>query len=395
VDAGLSNDVTYYYVISALNANGEGANSSQVNATPHSTTLPVPWMDQDVGVATEWDGDVGDVGWPGSAGYSFGVYTVTGSGIDIWNSADSFHYVYRAVSGDCTIISQVVSLQVTAPWAKAGVMIRETLNQDSANVMMLISAQNGSLLSYRPATGALSSSGGGSGSAPYWVKLVRAGNSFAGSISSDGNTWQQVGSVTAPMATNVLLGLAVTAHNNTTMNTATFDQLSVTLIVPPAPTGLTASSNTAQVSLTWSASTGATSYNIQRSPASGGPYATIGSAPGAVNYNDTAVANGTTYYYVVTAVNASGESPPSNLAAVTVPLPALAGSYTAVNNSFTLSWPSPASPFTLYSTPSLASPVVWTPVTNAIVNQFGMIGVTLPAGGSNAAQFFRLAAPSE
>jgi cellulose 1,4-beta-cellobiosidase len=195
------------------------------------------------------------------------------------------------------------------------------------------------------------------------------------------------------MATNVLLGLAVTAHNNTSMNTATFDRLSVTVTVPPALTGLKASSNTAQVSLAWTASTGATSYNIKRSLTSGGPYTTVGAALGSNNYNDTAVVNGASYYYVVTSVNANGESLPSNQAAVSVPLPALAGVYAAGNNSLTLSWPLTASPFSLFSAPSLASPIVWSPVTNALVNQNGTISATLPAGNSNAAQFFRLAAP--
>ncbi len=53
----------------------------------------------------------------------------------------------------------------------------------------------------------------------------------------------------------------------------------------------------------------------------------------------------------------------------------------------------PATRFTLYSTPSLTPPGAWFPVTNALVNQSGVLSVTLPAGGSNSAQFFRLAAP--
>jgi endoglucanase len=393
VDTGLVNGTTCYYVVSAVNGNGEGANSGEVSVTPQFTTLPTPWMDEDVGVATEWDGDAGDVGWPGSASYAGGVYSVTGSGIDIWGSADSFHYDYRAVSGNCTIISQVTGLPVTDPWAKAGVMIRETLNQDAANVAMLITAQNGSLLSDRPASAALSSSVSGSGAAPYWVKLVRAGNSFTGYVSSTGNVWQEVGSVTAPMATNVLAGLAVTAHNNLMTNTSTFANVSVSIVAPPAPAVLTAASNTAQVDLAWTATSGATGYNIKRSPASGGPYTTMAMVLAATNYIDTAIANGASYYYVVTAVNANGESLPSNQAAVSIPLPALAGIYIAGNNSVQLSWPSSATTFSLFSTSNLASPTVWSMVTNAIGNQNGTLSVTLPVVASNRTQFFRLAAP--
>jgi hypothetical protein len=393
LDTGLANGTTYYYVVSAVNGNGAGANSSEVSTTPQATTLPSPWMDEDVGVATLWDGDAGDVGWPGSASYANGVYAVTGSGIDIWNSADSFHYAYRAVTGNCTIISQVESLQATDPWSKAGVMIRETLNQDSANVMMLISAQNGSLLSDRPATAALSSSVGQSGATPYWVKLIRNGDSFTGLVSSNDTVWQEVGSVTVPMAANVLVGLAVTAHNNITMNTATFDNVSVSFVAPPAPTGLTTVSNTAQVYLAWTASPGATSYNIKRSLTNGGPYSTISTVLAASNYSDTAIANGASYYYVVTAVDANGESLPSNQAAASIPLPKLNGVYTVNNHNVTLSWPLSASPFTLFSTPNLKPPIVWSPVTNPVVTQSGLSSVTLSASGSNNVQFFRLAAP--
>ena len=77
---------------------------------------------------------------------------------------------------------------------------------------------------------------------------------------------------------------------------------------PPAtPANLQAIAGNAQVSLAWSASTGATSYNVKRSATSGGPYAKIYS-PATANYIDTSLTNGTKYFYVVSAVNSAGES---------------------------------------------------------------------------------------
>jgi len=89
---------------------------------------------------------------------------------------------------------------------------------------------------------------------------------------------------------------------------------------PLAPTGLTATAGIGQVALSWNASSGATSYNVKRSTTSGGPYTTIATGVALTSYTDTSVVNGTPYYYLVTAVNASSESGPSNEASAT-PLP--------------------------------------------------------------------------
>jgi hypothetical protein len=87
-------------------------------------------------------------------------------------------------------------------------------------------------------------------------------------------------------------------------------------VVPGAPTGLAATAGNASVSLTWNASTGATSYNVMRSTTSGSGYATVNSPTG-TSYTDTGLTNNTTYYYVVTAANSAGTSGNSNQVSAT------------------------------------------------------------------------------
>jgi cellulose 1,4-beta-cellobiosidase len=112
---------------------------------------------------------------------------------------------------------------------------------------------------------------------------------------------------------------------------------------PAPPTNLTATAGNQQASLTWTASGGATSYNVKRATASGGPYTKVGS-PAGTTYADTSLTNGTAYYYVVTGVNATGESGNSNqatatpAAAPTAPAPPLNLTATGGNQQVSLTW---------------------------------------------------------
>ena len=113
--------------------------------------------------------------------------------------------------------------------------------------------------------------------------------------------------------------------------------------IPPRPTDLQATAGNAQVSLTWSASTGATSYNVKRSTTSGGPYTKI-SSPDGDELPDTGLTNGTPYYYVVTAVNSAGESARSSQATatptapITIPATPTDLQATAGNAQVSLTW---------------------------------------------------------
>ena len=115
------------------------------------------------------------------------------------------------------------------------------------------------------------------------------------------------------------------------------------LPVPSAPTGLTATAGNAQVMLVWTASAGATSYNVKRSTTNGSGYQTV-SSPTTSSFTDKPLTNGTIYYYVVTAVNSSGESSASTQASATpaaAPQPPAAPTgltATAGNAQVSLSW---------------------------------------------------------
>jgi hypothetical protein len=177
------------------------------------------WTDGNVANLTLWFR-----GLPGSVG-SFvegpaGSYTMTGSGGDIWAvngvEADEFHFAYKMLTGAGSITARVDSIQNTNNWAKAGVMIRETLDPESAHAMTVVTPAQGVAFQRRPATSATSVGDTLAGiTAPHWVKIERniSGN-FTGSQSTDGITWQPLGiPANIQMSANVYIGLALTSHD--------------------------------------------------------------------------------------------------------------------------------------------------------------------------------------
>jgi endoglucanase len=297
----------YYYVVSAVTGGSESANSLEV------TYLPYPWQTQ----------DIGSIGAVGSGDYSNGVFSATGSGADIWGTVDALRYVYVPVIGNCTMIARVTGLQNIDVWSKAGIMIRESLNANAINAYIAVTPGNGVTWQVRATTGGSTVNSATAGlSAPYWVKLVRSGNTFIGYRSVDGVTWTQSGTQTFTMASTVYIGLALTSHNNSSLCAATFDNVSgpgwINSTPPLAPTNLNATAmSSSQIQLVWNSSTNTSSYNIKRSTTNGGPYSLIYSGVNGTNYSDTGLPATNTFYYVVSALNASGESLNSSPASAT------------------------------------------------------------------------------
>lgn len=285
------------------NAGATSSASTTVTVTSASgSTLPSPWQRS----------DIGSVGLTGSAAAVNGTFTVQGAGADIWGTADSFDYVYQPLSGDGQIVARVVGLSNTDTYAKAGVMIRETLDASSSHVMLDLTPSGGIEFMQRSTAGASAAIVATTTDAPpVWLKLTRSGTTILAAVSADGSSWTQVGSTTASMAASVNVGLIVCSHTTSALNTATFDNVTMTtgsVASPPAapsspsPTnGATGVSSTPTLSWT---DAGATSYDVRFG--STNPPAQVSTAQSGSTFAPTSLASSTTYYWQVVAHNSAG-----------------------------------------------------------------------------------------
>ena len=167
-----------------------------------------------------------------------GAYTMTAAGADIWGTVDEFHYAFKTLTGAGTIEAHVLSVQNTDPWAKAGVMIRETLDAGSKFAAVYITPGNGCRFQARTDTDIAATSDTTVATteqtaitAPYWVKLDRdfAGN-FRGYYSSNGTSWQTMSwnPQNISMNSTVYIGLAVTSHSSGVTCEAKFSNVRTT-----------------------------------------------------------------------------------------------------------------------------------------------------------------------
>jgi regulation of enolase protein 1 (concanavalin A-like superfamily) len=210
---------------------GLGVTSRDTSRTEEATFASVTIAQSttpDGATATWTNRDIGSPRLAGSWSLSGGTHTVRGAGGDIWDSADQFHFVYQIVTGDVEVIARVASLQNTDSWAKAGVMIRESLAAGARHTSFFATPGNGWSYQYRPVADATSFlTQGPSGQAPGWVRLVRRGGTITAYSSPDGATWAVESTDTVAMSTTVYVGLAVTSHNPDAVTTASFTNVSI------------------------------------------------------------------------------------------------------------------------------------------------------------------------
>lgn len=206
--------------------------------------------------ADDWESiDVGNAAnTPGSTDYDAGsgVWTIEADGADIWGNSDGCRFLYQEVSGDFEISCQVLSIQNTNAWAKGGVMARTSTEGPAAYAFSFVTVGNGTSLQWRLTDGdrAWPDGSGIAGVAPYYVKLVREGNTFFGFRSQDGIDWEENHTVNQPsevlieMNDPIVAGIALTSHSAGVLCTAEFDSLEASFFNQPVEAA-------GKLSITW------------------------------------------------------------------------------------------------------------------------------------------------
>jgi regulation of enolase protein 1 (concanavalin A-like superfamily) len=224
--ATLLPNTKYLMRVHAYNDAGNSAYSNVVEVTtPAAGNLSTPWAAQDIVAAPA------TMTSPGSSNFDNGKYTLrVGSG-DLWNSSDSFHFAFQPLRGNGTITARVVDLGYTHRFAKAGVMMRETLAPDSPYAMTRIQAIGDFAGQFRQTTAGSTNSEGrdltGQSYNPYWVRLSRKENVFTMQGSLDGITWVTFSVRNIVMTEQIYVGLAV-ASISSNFTTSTFDHVTLT-----------------------------------------------------------------------------------------------------------------------------------------------------------------------
>ena len=225
-------DAQFFSTNFAFRIDGSAVSSGTMNvwvddvSLTATTDLPAPIS------PTVWQTrDVGNAGNAGSVVTNSGTFTITGSGQDIWNTGDAFRFLYQTRTGDGTLTARVASQTSADAWSKAGVMIRESADTGARHADMVITPTNGVSFQRRVTDLGVSDFTSSAGPvAPYWVRVTRSsGTNFSGYTSANGTVWALIGSTNiAGFNATAFWGLAVTAHNNNTNSTATFDNFTIT-----------------------------------------------------------------------------------------------------------------------------------------------------------------------
>jgi hypothetical protein len=205
------------------------AQSPFYSETQHEWQTAQSWTGGGANTLTVWvRGDA-----PAFLETSPGTIVMNGMGTDIWNNADEGRFVWKTLKGNGSILAKVEAVANTNAWAKAGVMIRGSLDAGSTYAFACVSASSGVAFQHRD-----TAAGAAAGdtvtpvlTAPYWVKVTRNGTAFTAQRSVDSVTWVDITPATAftiTMSNDVYIGLAVTSHQTGSVCGAKFSSVGTT-----------------------------------------------------------------------------------------------------------------------------------------------------------------------
>ncbi len=157
---------------------------------------------------------------------------INSSGMDIWNTADDFYFVYQVVCDDFQVTTRMESMENSGTWAKAGLMVRESLTPGSSYGMIsTFQPENntGTCFQARTATGTNSQSFSCAGvNTNIWYRLTRVGKVITSEYSSNGSDWTQITSMEMDFSNMIFLGLAATSFDASQTGNVIFSETSVT-----------------------------------------------------------------------------------------------------------------------------------------------------------------------
>ena len=221
----------YYYRVVGSNAFGLGlACPAILAASPGAVAASAPWQ----------DGDLGTVPGAGAAGVSGGGYGLIGGGAGVGGANDTLHELVASLAGDFVLTARLTYSTGGAADAPAGLLLRSAAAPGARMLALTYnSARPSVVFSARTTGNTVPTVLGTLGSVglPGWLRLSRSGNRFTGAASPDGVNWSPLGTIALPLEAVVSAGMMVGGGTANLLNTAGFDQVTVTgtpAVLPPA-----------------------------------------------------------------------------------------------------------------------------------------------------------------
>jgi fibronectin type 3 domain-containing protein len=379
VQTGLTANSTFYYVVTAVNGAGESAASELASATTNTSQPTVTVPTQPTAVFATGGTNQVTLSWAAvTNATSYNVYySASSGGVTQANGILIPNATSPAVFGDLTagttyyyIVTAVNSAGEGSPSVQAAATtLADVPSPTIPGVPTGVTALGGT----EQATITWANVSGAASYNLYWSTSPGVTKISGAKVAGVSSPYIKTG-LSAGTTYYFIVAAVNSVGESAASNQATATTNAPPLSVPNAPTGLTSIGGAKQVTLSWSAVSGATSYNIYWSTTPGVTTSSTKITTANTTYVQTGLAASTAYYYIVTAVNTSGQSVPSaqvtattNAPVVVIPAAPTAVTATGGVQQVTLTWATVtgATSYNIYWTTSSGAAFAGTKITGA------------------------------